>query len=448
MIDTNHSSSLAIPHSPLSRVVIIGGGFAGLNVARYLKKEPYQVVMLDKHNYHTFAPLLYQVATGGLEPDTIVGSLRKIFDEHENVHFRMLKVQRLDPDRKTIHTSAGSLTYDYLVIATGTRASYFGNDHFARYTMPLKELPHALNLRSQVLQCFEKAMLTSDLTARQRLLYFLIVGGGPTGIEMAGALAEMKKNALPKDYKDLDVSIMQITLVEGQSRLLPTMSEQAGANAQRYLQHLGVTIRLNTLIEDYDGEQARFKGGETIDTETLIWGAGVQGATIEGLEGDSIEHGKYVVNDHLQVKGHDDIFAVGDIALHTTEAYPKGYPGVAQVAIQQGQYLAKHLRRLHRKQPLPPFRLFNKGVIAVVGRNRAVGDLPAHARISGWFAWMGWWTIHIFYLIGFRNKWLAMSDWAINYLSHQQALRLIVRPFTRPDHPEEQTFVKENEIAE
>ena len=447
MTDPSRTLSLSIPNTPLQRVVIIGGGFAGMNVARHLNHESYQVVMLDKHNYHTFVPLLYQVATGGLEPDAIVGSLRKIFDGQNNVYFRMLKVQRVDPARKTVHTSVGSLTYDYLVIATGTRANYFGNEHFAKYTMPLKELPDALNLRSQVLQCFEKATLTPDATARERLLHFLIVGGGPTGVEMAGALSEMKKRALPQDYPDLDVSVMHITLVEGQSCLLPTMSEEAGATAQRYLEQMGVTVQLSTLVEDYDGEQARFKNGDIIATETLIWGAGVQGATIKGVDQESIDHGKYVVNDHLQVRGYDDIFAVGDIALHTTEAYPKGYPGVAQVAIQQGQYLAKHLHRLRRKQPLPPFKLFNKGVIAVVGRNRAVGDLPAHARISGWFAWMGWWTVHIFYLVGFRNKWLAMSNWAVNYVSNQQGLRLIVRPFVRPDHPEEQDFVQENETG-
>lgn len=432
MLETD-KLSLNIPATNKPRVVIIGGGFGGINVAQKLKCEDFQVVMFDKQNYHGFWPLLYQVATAGLEPDSIAEPLRKMFgsDEFKDFHFRPVKVTSVDPNNKIISTIIGDLPYDYLIIATGTKSNFFGNEEVKKYSFPLKQIPEALNLRSQLLQSFEQANMTVNTEDKQSLLNIVIVGGGPTGVELAGALAEMRKYVLPTDYPGLDFNKMNIYLIEGMDRLLPPMSPEASAKTYKYLNDMGIIIRLNTLVETYDGTTAVLKNGEKISTQTLVWAAGVTGALIDGLPAESVERGRILVNEFNQVLGHPDIFAIGDIAFMKLPDYPRGHPGVAQPAIQQGQLLAKNLKRLIKNENLEPFKYFEKGSLAIIGRNRAVADLPKNIHLGGFLAWVIWLFVHIMYLIGFRNKLVVLSNWVYHFFTYERGTRLIFRPFIR-----------------
>ncbi|MBB6609977.1 NAD(P)/FAD-dependent oxidoreductase [Pontibacter sp. Tf4] len=425
--------TLNIPHTTKPRVVIIGGGFGGLNLAKNLKGKDFQVVLLDRQNYHGFWPLLYQVATAGLEPDAIAEPLRKMFgsDKFEDFYFRLVKVNGVNTAEKTVHTIIGDLAYDYLVIATGTKSNYFGNEQIKKNAFPLKQIPHALNLRSQLLQCFEQASMTQDPVLQQSLLNFVIVGGGPTGVETAGALAEMRKHILPSDYPGVDFSKMNIYLIEGMDRVLPPMSPQSSAKTLKYLQELSIHVKLNMLVETYDGQVAKLKGGQLIKTQTLVWAAGVQGALIEGFPTKTIERGRILVNPYNQVMDFDNIFAIGDIALMKTEKWPNGHPGVAQPAIQQGKLLAKNLHRLVTGQNLEPFTYHDKGSLAIIGRNRAVADLSKKMQVGGFLAWVIWLLVHLMYLIGFRNKLVVLSNWVYKFFTYQSGTRLIIRPFVR-----------------
>jgi NADH:ubiquinone reductase (H+-translocating) len=435
--------SLNIPETTKPRVVIIGGGFGGINLARKLPGKDFQVVMFNKQNYHGFWPLLYQVATAGLEPDSIAEPLRKMFDEdYEDFHFRPIRVSRINPEAKTVSTIIGDLRYDYLVVATGTKSNYFGNDQIKKYSFPLKQVPDALNLRSQLLQSFELANMTTDPEIRQSLLNIVIVGGGPTGVELAGSLAEMRKHVLPNDFPGMDFTKMNIYLVEGLDRVLPPMSPESSAKTQKYLETMGINIRLKTMVEAYDGEVVTFKGGEQIRTQTLVWAAGVTGAIVEGLPPEVVERGKYVVNEFNQVKGFTDIFALGDIAKMTSDLFPNGHPGVAQPAIQQGQHLAKNFRRLLKGEPYVPFKYFDKGSLAIIGRNRAVADLPGNIKLSGFLAWVAWLFVHIYYLIGFRNKVVTLSNWVYHFFTYERGTRLIIRAFVRKEDAAGQEFIK------
>ncbi|QCR23611.1 NAD(P)/FAD-dependent oxidoreductase [Pontibacter sp. SGAir0037] len=435
--------SLNIPPTTKPRVVIIGGGFGGINLAKKLKCRDFQVVLFDKQNYHGFWPLLYQVATAGLEPDAIAEPLRKMFgsDDFEDFHFRLVRVTGINTAQKTVSTLIGDLAYDYLVIGTGTKPNYFGNEQVKKYSFPLKQIPDALNLRSQMLQCFEQANMTTDPEIRQSLLNFVIVGGGPTGVELAGALAEMRKYVLPTDYPGLDFSTMNIYLVEGLDRVLPPMSPEASKKTHSYLQELGIIMKLNTLVESYDGSIATFKGGEQVRTHTLIWAAGVAGALVDGLPPESLERGRILVNPYNQVLGFNDIFAIGDIAFMKTDEYPRGHPGVAQPAIQQGKLLAKNLKNIISNQPLEPFKYFDKGSLAIIGRNRAVADLPKNIHLGGFFAWVAWLFVHIAYLIGFRNKLVVLSNWIYHFFTYERGTRLIIRPFVRKGDIARQKFM-------
>ncbi len=439
--------SLNIPDTKKPRVVIVGGGFGGINLAQKLKCKDFQVVLLDRQNYHGFWPLLYQVATAGLEPDSIAEPLRKMFssDEFEDFHFRLVKVTGVNPVAKTVHTIIGDLPYDYLVIATGTKSNYFGNEQVKKNAFPLKQIPHALNLRSQFLQCFEQASMTADPDLRQSLLNFVIVGGGPTGVETAGALAEMRKHILPTDYPGVDFTKMNIYLIEGMDRVLPPMSPESSAKTLEYLKDLGIIVKLNTLVESYDGYVATIKGGEQIQTQTLVWAAGVQGALIDGLPPEAVERGRILVNPFNQVLGFDNIFAIGDIALMKTEKWPKGHPGVAQPAIQQGKLLAKNLKRLITNQKLEPFEYHDKGSLAIIGRNRAVADLSKTTHLSGFFAWIIWLFVHIMYLIGFRNKLVVLSNWVYKFFTYESGTRLIIRPFVRKGDRAKRKFISRYE---
>ncbi len=435
--------SLNIPDTTKPRVVIVGGGFGGINLAKKIDTDMFQVVLLDRQNYHGFWPLLYQVATAGLEPDAIAEPLRKMFgtDQYHDFHFRLVKVIGFDAARKTVSTIVGDLPYDYLVLATGTKSNYFGNEQIKKYSFPMKQIPHALNLRSQLLQAFEQANMTTDPEIRQSLLNIVIVGAGPTGVELSGALAEMRKHVLPNDYSSVDFSKMNIYLVEGMDRVLPPMSEKASAKTYKYLMELGVIVKLNTLVESYDGVTATLKDGEQIQTNTLVWAAGVSGALIEGIPAESIERGRALVDAYNQIIGVPDVFALGDIALMKTEKYPKGHPMVAQPAIQQGQLLAKNLKRMQRREEPTPFEYFDKGSLAIIGRNRAVADLPGKIHLSGFMAWFTWLFVHVMALVGFRNKLVVLSNWVYKFFTYENGTRLIIRPFVRKGDVAKQEFI-------
>lgn len=425
--------SLNIPDTKKPRVVIIGGGFGGINLAKNLKSDDFQIVMFDKQNYHGFWPLLYQVATAGLEPDAIAEPLRKLFDDCDDFHFRLVKVTGVDTTRKVVRTLIGELPYDYLVIASGSKTNYFGNKQIQQNAFPMKQMTDALNLRSQLLQSFEQASMTKDPDIRQALLNFVIVGGGPTGVELAGSLAEMRKHVLPSDYPGLDFSRMNIYLVEGLDRVLPPMSPEASEKTRKYLDEMGIQIKVKTMVESYDGETVTFKGGEQIRTQTLIWAAGVQGSLIDGLPADAIERSRILVNEISQVNGTRDVFAIGDVALMKTTDYPNGHPGVAQPAIQQGSLLAKNLLRLSKQQAPEPFKYFDKGSLAIIGRYRAVADLPKKLHLSGFVAWIAWLFVHIWYLIGFRSKLIVLSNWLYRFFTYDRGTRIIIRPHVRKD---------------
>ena len=421
-----------IPESNLPRVVIIGGGFAGVKLVKTLANKNLQVVLIDKHNYHTFQPLLYQVSSSGLEPDSIAYPLRKIIKKYKTTFFRLAEVQDIHADEKFITTTIGDLKFDYLIIATGTRTNYFGNDAIKTHSMPMKSVPQALNIRSLILQNFEKAAITNNKDEREAYLNFVIVGGGPTGVELAGAIAELKNNILPKDYKDLNPEDMHIHLLEGAKRVLPPMSEFASQKAERFLLHLGVKVHCDTFVKNYDGKRVTTNTNLEFQSETLIWAAGVTGAPVHGLKAESLveKANRYKVNRFNQVEGYEFVFAVGDIALMSTEAYPNGHPQVAQPAIQQGKLLGKNLLRLIKNQPMQPFTYKDKGSMATIGRNKAVVDLK-HFKFGGFFAWFVWMFVHLMSLVGFRNRVIVFFNWSYNYINFDKAARLIIRPFKK-----------------
>jgi NADH:ubiquinone reductase (H+-translocating) len=441
MLQVDHLG-LNIPPTTKPRVVIIGGGFGGINLIKNLPKKDFQIILLDRQNYNGFWPLLYQVATAGLEPDAIGEPFRKMFGGvFPDFHFRLVRVTEIDTATQTVTTVIGDLTYDYLVIATGTRSNDFGMAWVKQFAFPLKRIPHALDLRSHLLQIFEQANMIKDEAIRQKLLNIVIVGGGPIGIEVAGALAEMRKHVLPRDYSGIDFSKMNIFLAEGLDRVLPLMSANASSKSYQYLQKMGVTIFLNTRVDSYNGEVVRFSNGREIPAQTVIWAAGVTGNLIKGLPADRIAGGRILVNEFNQVTGLQTVFAIGDIAMMKSKGYPKGHPGVAQPAIQQGKHLAANLKRLLRNKPLQPFHYFNKGDLAIIGRNRAVGDFPFSIRMSGLLPWITWLVVHIYYSIGFRNKLVVVTNWIYRYFTYQRGNRLIIRAFLRQEDKAGQELV-------
>ena len=419
-----------IPDTSKPRVVIIGGGFGGLNLAQHLPPQHFQTVLIDKHNYHTFQPLLYQVATAGLEPDSIAYPIRKIFKRKEAFFFRMAEVEEIISDQQMIRTPIGNLRYDYLVLATGSASNFFGNKEIEEMSMPMKTVPEALNLRSCILQNFEDALLTNDLTERESLMNYVIVGGGPTGVELAGALAELKNFVLPKDYPDLDMRRMNVHLIEAAPRVLATMSEEASEEAQKALEKLGVQIWTDTRVNSYDGFKISTNAEQDMNAHTLIWAAGVKGALIEGI--DSIERGRIKVDENNKIIASNNIYAIGDVAYMETKDSPKGHPMLAQVAIQQGKLLAKNLKSIIKNKPLEAFKYNDMGSMATIGRNKAVVDLPK-MKFKGTFAWLIWMFIHLIAMVGFRNKLVALVNWSWSYLTYEKGVRLIIRPFNKKD---------------
>jgi len=421
-----------IPKSSFPRIVIIGGGFAGIALAKKLSKQEVQVVLLDKHNYHTFQPLLYQVSTGGLEPDSIAYPIRKVLQDFPNFYFRLAKVSEIDPKQNIIHTNIGEVKFDYLVVASGSKTNYFGNKSIENNSMEMKTIPQSLNLRSLILENFEEALLTSDLNRRIALMSFVIVGAGPTGVELAGALAEIKKGILPKDYPDLDTRLAQIHLIQSGDTILKTMSPKASKKAEDFLEQLGVNVWKNVRVTSYDGTTVTTNSDLTFDSETVVWAAGVKGAAIKGLDAEQFvsRSNRILVNEFNQVKGLDHIFAVGDVAEMSSESIPHGHPMMAQPAIQQGKLLGDNILKLLENKPMTPFVYKDRGSMATIGRNKAVVDLPKF-KFQGVFAWFVWMFVHLFSLVGFRNRTVVFINWVYNYIRFDREARLIIRPYKK-----------------
>jgi len=420
-----------VPEVKLPRIVIIGCGFGGLELAKSLRHCEAQIVMIDKNNYHTFQPLLYQVATAGLEPDSIIYPIRKIFKGQANFHFRWGELQSVIPEKSLITTSIGELRYDHLIIATGSVTNFFGNKDFEAGSMPMKNVTDALNLRSLILQNFEMALLSYDKDELDALMTIMVVGGGPTGVELAGALCELKKHVLPTDYPELDFAKMRIILVENGKEVLATMHPDNRIRACKYLEEMGCEVWLNTGVAKYDGLKAETRDGKQLLTRNLIWSAGVSGQPPAGLKPELINRrGRVLTDEYCRVRGLENIYAIGDVASMESEKYPNGHPQVAPVAIQQAELWVKNYRAMLMGRPLTPFEYFDKGSMATIGRNKAVVELKyfTFGGMPGWLAWMG---LHLMMLVGFRNKVIVFINWLWNYINYERNMRLIIRVFKR-----------------
>ena len=376
--------------------------------------------------------MLYQVSTGGLEPDSIAYPIRKVLGDFPNFFFRLADVSEINTEKNKVISNIGELKYDYLVVASGSKTNYFGNTSIEANSMEMKTVPQSLNLRSLILENFEDALLTSDLNERIALMNFVIVGAGPTGVELAGALAEIKKGILPKDYPDLDTRLAQINLVQSGDKILKEMSPQASQKAEDFLEKLGVHVWKNVRVTGYDGKTVTTNSDLTFDAATVVWAAGVKGAAIKGLDSDQfVSRGnRIMVNEFNQVKGLNNVFAVGDVAQMETENTPHGHPMMAQPAIQQGRLLGDNLLKMLENKPMKPFTYKDKGSMATVGRNKAVVDLP-NFKFQGVFAWFVWMFVHLFFLIGFRNRMIVFINWVYNYIRFDREARLIIRPFKK-----------------
>lgn len=421
-----------IPEVEEKRIVVIGGGFAGLTLATKLVKTNYQSVLIDMHNYHMFQPLLYQVATAGIEASGISFPYRKVFQSKSNIHIRVTEVLKVEPENNRVVTTIGIVNYDFLVVAIGTTSNYFGNEHIRAKSFPLKSISEALGLRNTILQHFEKLLISDRPDEVEGLLNFVIVGGGPTGVETSGALAEMKRFVLPKDYPEIDFERMNIYLVDAAPRLLSGMSDISSKKAYKYLKKLGVKVLLGASVNDYVGKTVKLTDGTTIRTDTLIWAAGVIGNDLEGFSSEAKGRGnRFIVDQTNLIKGYSNIFAIGDIALMTNEKYPNGYPQVAQVAIQQASNLADNFVGLTKGKSLKPFKYRDLGSMATIGRNLAVVDLP-FLSFQGFFGWLVWMLVHLKSILGVKNKLLIFINWFWSYITYDQSLRLIIKPRTKP----------------
>ncbi|TKB99929.1 NAD(P)/FAD-dependent oxidoreductase [Pedobacter cryotolerans] len=413
------------------RIVIVGGGFGGIELAKKLRNKEVDVTILDKHNYHTFQPLLYQVATGGLEADSIAFPIRKIFKGQKNLKFRVTEVKKVIPEENKLLTTIGAIHYDHLVIATGSTSNFFGQDEIQQNAMPMKSIPEALNLRSLILQNLEQSLITSEPTTKAELLNFVVVGGGPTGVETAGALAELKRHVLKNDYSEINIDQVNIYLIEGSPELLGPMSVQAQQKSQQFLEEMGVLVYTNARVKSYNGKTIELLDGRNISSATVIWSAGVKGVILDGLNPECTVRGNRLKVDRInKVECYQNIYAVGDVAAMITDETPNGHPGVAPAAIQQGTLLAKNLLNIIEGKPTENFKYFDKGSMATVGRNRAVVDI-GKIRFQGIFAWFTWMFVHLMTLVGFRNKLIVFVNWVWSYFSYDRGTRLIIRPFIK-----------------
>jgi NADH dehydrogenase len=427
------TNTIRLPETDLPRVVVIGGGFAGLSFVKKLKNKDFQVVMIDKNNFHQFQPLLYQVATSGIVPDSIAFPFRKQFKNYNNVFFRMADVTNIDTEKKQVVTDIGHVHYDYLIIATGSGTNFFGLKDVQANSLGMKTIQEALDIRSMILQRFEKAVVTSDFATRDALTNFAVIGGGPAGVETVGAIAEFKKYILPKDYPDLDVSLMSIYLIESSDRLLSGMSEKSSEKSLKYLQELGVTVHLNTRVTSYDGLIIKTFNDKEFIAKSMIWTAGVTGNIPKGIDENCFARGnRLMVNEYSELKDHSNIYAIGDIASMVTKEYPYGHPMVAQTAIQQGDLLAKNLLNQIEGKGLKKFEYHDKGSLATVGKRKAVADIGKF-KFGGYFAWILWSVVHLMSISGFKNKLFVGINWVWSYFTYDKGNRLIVRRYKRGD---------------
>lgn len=418
------------------KVIIVGAGFAGLRLARKLNNKPgFEVLLIDRFNYHQFQPLFYQVATAALDASNISFPLRKAFHNSKNVRIRVEEVKQVVAAQNKIVTQSEEIGYDVLVLAMGADTNFFGNQNLESNAFPMKSTVEALQIRHRLVQNFEDALLAKDELQYQKLMNIVIAGGGPTGVEVAGAIADMKRYVLPKDYPELDFSKMNIYLLEGGPRTLGPMSEKSSEDSCRYLKKMGVTVMTNTLVKDYDGEQVLLGDGKTVPTNTVIWAAGIKGNVPEGIDKSLVVRGNRIkVDRHNKIEGTTNIYALGDIAYMETPKYAKGHPQVASVAIAQADVLAKNLISTERKSnKVYEFEYYDKGSMATVGRNLAVVDLPKpKLHLGGFFAWLIWMSLHLFLILGVKNKLMTFINWIYNYFTYDQNLRLIFKEFYRP----------------
>lgn len=419
--------SFNIAKTNAKRIVIVGGGFGGLKLANALRKTGMQVVLVDKNNFHQFPPLIYQVASSGIEPSSISFPFRKIFRKRKNFYFRMAEARSIFPDRKILQTSIGKIEYDYLVLAAGTTTNFFGNKHLEEEAMPMKTLSEAMGLRNALLGNLERSITCATDQERNELQNIVIVGGGATGVEIAGVLSEMKKYVLPADYPDMDSSQLNIFLIEAAGRLLGGMSPESSAAAEQFLRNMGVNVCLHKKVTDYRDHKVIFEDGMEIPTRTFIWVSGVRAVGIGNMPSECVGRGgRLKVDAYNRVEGLQDVFAIGDQCIMTADKdYPNGHPQLAQVAIQQGKLLAANLKRMEKKKPLKPFRYKNLGSMATVGRNRAVAEFKK-VKTQGWIAWVLWLVVHLRSILGVRNRVSVMLNWIYNYFTYDQSLRIIV----------------------
>jgi len=415
-------------NSRQKRVVIVGAGFAGLTLAKKLSGKNFQVVLLDKNNYHQFQPLLYQVASCGLEPSSISFPLRKIFQRKKHIIIRVTDVLSVSPETKTVYTGVGTITYDYLVMAQGAVTNYFNNERLQLHAYSMKSVSEALLLRNTLLQNYEQALSAVTIEQRLALLNVVIVGGGPTGVELAGAIAEMKRKILPKDYPELNFRNMHIYLLEAAPRLLNGMSAASGNTVLEYLTGLGVEVQANVSVTDYDGERVSLSNGNIIHSRCLIWAAGVKGKLIPGIPKEAVTaNDRLLVNSFNQVNGLTDVYALGDIALMQLDDLPRGHPQVAPVAIQQATLLAKNLEHVVTGKTIIPFNYQDQGSMATVGRNLALVEI-GKIKLKGFIAWLVWMLVHLMSIIGIKNRLFILINWVWQYITYDQSLRLIIKP--------------------
>lgn len=410
------------------KIVILGAGFAGLQLARRLKNSGYHVTLIDQYNFHQFQPLFYQVATARLEPSSISFPLRKVFQGSKNVFVRVAEVQEVQTERKQVITSNGIYKYDYLIIATGCTSNFFGNKNIEKYAYPMKSTTEAIALRNRILLNYEEA-LNASTEELEAIMNIVIVGGGPTGVELAGSLAEMKKNVLPRDYPDMDFSKLKICLVEGSANTLASMSDDSKQKSQEYLEKMGVEVRVNTFVKDYDGKVAQLSTGDTIKTQNLIWAAGVIGNVPKGIDAELLVRGNRIkVDQYNRIESLDGVYAMGDIAYMENEDWPKGHPQLANVAINQAKNLATNFKKLQKgDSKLSVFKYKNPGTMATVGKRKAVVDLPKFS-FHGLIAWLFWMFLHLMLIVSVKNRLFIFINWAISYVTNDTTLRLILLP--------------------
>ncbi len=435
-----------IPEPKSKRIVVVGAGFAGLKLAQKLSRSDYQVVLLDKNNYHMFQPLLYQVATAALPPSSVSFPLRKHFQNIGNVVFRMAVVESVDKDKKILMTNRGTLKYDILVLALGANTNYFGNKNVEKYAAPMKSTSEALYIRNKIISNYETAVNLANEEYRKPIMNVVIVGGGATGVELAGSIAELRNQVLPKDYPQLNFHNMRVILIEAGERLLSGLSEQSSSKSLEYLQKLGVEVKIKTMVEDYDGKTVSLKGGESIKTTTLLWAAGIKANPLKGIE---LEHyapnGRIKVDVYNRLEGDQDIYVVGDQSIVVDEESPRGHPQVAQTAIQQASNLANNLLGDLKGKAWKPFKYKDLGSMATIGKKMAVVDLP-FVSFYGFFAWMVWLFVHLMQILGVKNKVMIFLNWSWKYLKFDPSLRLLIRPHELEKVVEE-TYYEEADIT-